>query len=280
MQRLEDFSILMSVYIKEKPEYLEECLNSLVNQTVCAKEWVIVNDGPITKELQDVIEKYKSMPNVNIKEVKLPTNVGLGLALAEGIKHCTYDTVARMDTDDIAVENRFEKQLEFFKNNELDVCGSHIKEFETDIKHIIARREVPLTHEEIANYQKNRSAFNHMTVMYKKSAVLNAGNYKDCPLMEDDMLWVEMILSGAKCGNIDDYLVYARTNTNMIARRGGFAYYKKYKEGRKKILQTKFISWFDYKKTCLIQFVVCMMPSKLRKFVFFKLLHRSNEEES
>ena len=112
----------------------------------------------------------------------------------------------------------------------MDVCGSHIKEFESDENNIIATRQVPLTHDEILKYQKKRSAFNHMTVMYKKSAVLKAGNYKHCPLMEDDMLWVDMIMSGAKCGNIDDYLVYARTNSSMIARRGGLSYYKKYKK--------------------------------------------------
>ena len=277
MQKLEDFSVLMSIYIKEKPEYLDACLDSLVKQTLCAREWVIVNDGPITNELQEVVEKYKTMPNVNIKEVKLPKNLGLGLALAEGIQHCSYEIVARMDTDDIAVSDRFEKQLNFLKSNNLDICGSHIKEFEQDPAHTIAVRKVPLTHAEILEYQKNRSAFNHMTIMYKKSSVISAGNYKDCPLMEDDMLWVEMIQSGAKCGNIDDYLVYARTNSSMIERRGGLAYYKKYKTGRKRIYKTGYISWWDYTKTCMIQFVVCMMPAKLRRFVFFKLLHKENE---
>lgn len=270
-----DFSVLMSVYIKEKPEYLEECLKSLDNQTLKANEIVIVQDGPITDELKEVLNKYKAL-GLPIKDVILAENQGLGIALSYGIKECSNEIVARMDTDDIAIPTRFEKQIKFLVDNNLDVCSSHIKEFEDNPENIIATRMVPLTHEEILKYQKKRSAFNHMAVMFKKSSVLKAGNYKNCPLMEDDMMWVDMILSGARCGNMDDYLVIARTNSSMIDRRGGYKYYKKYKSGRKMIRKTKYISWWDYEKTCIIQFIVCMMPRKLRRFVFFKLLHKKN----
>ena len=270
-----NFSVLMSVYYKEKPEYLEECLTSLENQTVKASEWVIVQDGPIGEDLRKVIQKFKEKGNP-IRDVILPENKGLGIALANGIIACSNDIIARMDTDDIARNDRFEKQISFLIDNDLDICGSHVKEFENDKNNVIATRIVPLSHTEIVSYQKKRSAFNHMTVMYKKNAVLKAGNYKHCPLMEDDMLWVDMIMSGSKCANIDDYLVFARTNSSMIARRGGLSYYVKYKNARKMIRKTKYISWWDYKKTCIIQFVVCIMPSCLRKLIFFRLLHKKN----
>ncbi len=110
--------------------------------------------------------------------------------------------------------------------------------------------------------------------MYKKCKVVEAGNYKDCPLMEDDMLWVDMILAGAKCMNIDAYLCNVRTNRDMIARRGGLKYYKKYKRARKQILDTGFITKKQYRKNNRIQFIVCIMPKWLRKFVFFKLIHK------
>ena len=267
-----DFSVLISIYFKEKPEFFDSALESLENQTVKASEWVIVQDGPIGQELIDVIDKYKKRGN-NIVDVILEKNMGLGLALANGIVHCSYDIVARMDSDDICRNDRFEKEIPFLINNELDACSSHILEFEEDPSKIISARRVPLDHDAIVKYQKKRSALNHVAVIFKKSSVLKAGNYKDCPLMEDDMLWTDMILSGAKLGNIDDYLVYVRTNSSMIARRGGLSYYKKYKKARKMIRKTKFISWWDYKKTCIIQFIVCIMPSRLRKFVFFKMLH-------
>ena len=161
---------------------------------------------------------------------------------------------------------------EFDKNPNLDICGSHIIEFEGIPDNVLSVRKVPLTHERIVRYQKTRSAFNHMTVMYKKSAVLKAGNYEHCPLMEDDMLWVRMILAGAKCKNIDDYLVYARTGLAMIGRRGGWDYLKKYKEGKGKIRETGFISSFDYWKALVAQAIISLIPARLRKLVFVNFL--------
>ncbi|WP_251615589.1 glycosyltransferase [Pumilibacter muris] len=274
-QQTPKFSVLLSVYYKEVPEFFDTCLESVYNQTVKASEWVIVKDGPITEELESVIQKYKSYDGVCIKEVPLAENQGLGIALSHGVVACSNELIARMDTDDIAVPDRFELQLkEFELNPDLDLCGGHIIEFETDPNDPVAERKVPLTQEEITEYQKKRSAFNHMTVMFKKSKVLESGNYKHAPLMEDDMLWVDMLMHGAKCKNIDSYLCIVRTNRNMIARRGGLKYFKKYKNARKLIYKTGFISRSQYSKTNFIQFFVCIMPSWLRKFVFFRLIHK------
>ena len=269
------FSVLLSVYYKEKAEFLDKSLASIYNQTVKADEWVIVKDGPVPQDLQDVIDKYKGLDGVNIKEVPLEKNMGLGIALSYGVPACSYPLIARMDTDDIAVPERFELQLaEFEKNPDLHLCGGQILEFETDENSPVAERRVPLTQEKIVEFQKKRSAFNHMTVMFKRDKVLEAGNYKNCPLMEDDMLWVDMLLAGANCMNIDKYLCRVRTNRDMIARRGGLKYYKKYKSARKMIYKTGFISRSQYFKANFVQFFVCIMPSFLRKFVFFHLIHK------
>ena len=274
------FSVLLSVYHKEKPEFFESSLESLYNQTVKADEWVIVKDGPIPDGLQAVIDKYKAMPDVNIKEVALEENRGLGVALSIGIKECSNELVARMDSDDISVPERFEWQLaEFEKNPDLDICGGQIIEFEEDPSKPIAERKVPLTHKEIVKFKKTRSAFNHVTVMYKKSKVLSAGNYRSVPLMEDYVLWVYMILNGAVCMNIDKYLCRVRTDRNMIARRGGLSYFKKYRHGRKIIYKTGFISYWQYFKTNFIQFFVCIMPGWMRKFVFFHFIHKKKSTE-
>jgi len=267
------FSVLMSLYIKEKAEYFEECMNSVIDQTVKPSEIVIVLDGPISDSVRSVLEKYISYYPELIKTVPLETNRGLGLALAEGVAACSYNIIARMDTDDIARKDRFEIQLKTFSDDsDLDICGSQIIEFEGNADNIISKRIVPLTHEKIAEYQKQRSAFNHMTVMYKKDSVLKAGNYEHCPLMEDDMMWVRMLLSGARCMNIDDFLVYVRTGYAMIERRGGWSYFKKYRDGRKMIYRTHYISAWDYYKTIAVQLVVSMIPKKLRRLIFTKLL--------
>lgn len=271
-------SVLMSVYYKEKPEYLSQCLDSLLAQTHLADEWVIVEDGKLTAELYSVLSKYENAHPGLINRVPLENNRGLGLALREGILHCSYELVARMDTDDVSRKDRFELQLrEFEKDPQLDVCGSHIEEFYTTPDEIVTVRKVPLTDADIKKYQKKRDGFNHVTVMYKKSAVLRAGNYQNALLMEDSLLWVNMIQSGAKCMNIDDSLVFVRTGMDMYERRGGLSYYRKYKAGRKKILDTGYISYLDYLETLAIQFGVAIAPAKLRKFVFTKFLRGGAE---
>lgn len=267
------FSVLMSVYYKENVGYLRESLDSVFDQTLKASQVVLVEDGPLTPELDTIITEY-SEKHKELEIIPLSENVGLGLALAEGLKHCEYELVARMDTDDIARKDRFEIQLKQFEwNPQLDICGSHVTEFEDTPDNIVTKRLVPLTDEECKKYQRRRDAFNHMTVMYKKSAVLAAGNYQHCPLMEDTLLWVNMFKNGAVAMNIDDYLVNARIGKGMYERRGGRAYYKKYKQARKRIYETGYISWWDYKYTLLVQFVVALMPNKLRGFVFKRLLH-------
>lgn len=263
----------MSIYIKEKPEYVDACFKSLLNQTVKADEWVVVEDGPLSDGMYDLLDSYQLAYPGLIKRIPLKTNQGLGLALRAGVPECRNELIARMDTDDIAREDRFELQLrEFELNPELDICGSHIIEFEGTVDNVLSKRIVPISHQEIVAYQKTRSAFNHMTVMYRKSAVLKAGNYEHCPLMEDDMLWVRMIQSGALCSNIDDFLVFARTGTAMIERRGGWAYYKKYKSGKRKIKETGFITNLEYIKALLPQFIVSLVPKKLRLWIFTNIL--------
>lgn len=271
---MRDFSVLMSVYFKEHPDYLQESLDSVFGQTIRASQVVLVEDGPLTPDLNSMITEYcAKYPELEI--VPLPENRGLGLALAEGIKHCKHELVARMDTDDIARKDRFELQLKKFENNpKLDICGSHVTEFEDDANNIVTQRRVPLTDGQCKQYQKRRDAFNHMTVMYKKSTVLAAGNYQHCPLMEDTLLWVNMFKNGAIAMNIDDYLVNARIGKGMYERRGGWTYYKKYKQARKRIYETGYISWWDYEYTLMVQLVVALMPNKLRGFVFKRLLHQ------
>lgn len=271
----EKFSVLMSLYIKEKPEYFKACMESILTQTVMPDEIVIVKDGPVTEELDAVLREYVATNPSLYTIVPLATNRGLGLALAEGILHCRNELVARMDTDDICRKDRFELQLkEFEKDSGLHICGSHILEFEEDPNNIVAQRRVPILDKDIKQYQKRRDGFNHMTVMYKKSSVLKAGNYQPCMLMEDTYLWVNMFLAGCNAINIDDYLVYARIGKDMFERRGGWGYFKKYKQGRKKVRETGYVSAFDYYYTLAVQLVVALMPNKFRGWVFKQMLHR------
>lgn len=268
------FSVLMSLYIKEKVNYFEQCMESILNQTMIPSEIVIVKDGPITIELENSLNNYVKK-NVGLyKIVTLPVNRGLGYALSKGVEACTNELIFRMDTDDIAVSNRFELQLkEFMKDSDLDICGGYITEFEDYLENVVAIRRVPISDDDIKIYQKRRDSFNHMTVAFKKTAVLKAGNYKSCLLMEDTLLWVNMIMSGAKCSNIPLSLVNVRVGKDMYKRRGGWDYFVKYKMGRDEVRKTGYISNFDYYYSLFAQIIVSLLPNKIRRLVFTKVLH-------
>lgn len=267
------FSVLMSLYIKEKAEYFDECMKSILEQTVKPDEIVIVLDGPISDSLKIVLEQYISKEPNLFHIVDNKVNKGLGLALADGVLACKNELIARMDTDDIAVSNRFEQQLKAFAlDPNLDICGSNIIEFEGNISNEVSRRIVPLDDSSIKKYQKKRDAFNHMTVMYKKSMVLKARNYQSCLLMEDTLLWVNMIKAGAKCMNIEEPLVYARVGKDMYKRRGGWGYFLKYMEGKRKVYSTGYIGIHDFVLCVGIQFIVSILPNSIRKIIFKKIL--------
>lgn len=269
------FSVLISICEKEKPQYLIQCFNSLLRQTFPADEWIVVEDGPLTEKLYKVLDQYEKRYPKLIKRVPIKTHVGLAAALAEGIRHCSYELIARMDADDVACKKRFESQIEIFmKDPELDICGTWIEEFEGNIGKIVSRRKVPVKERDIRKYQKRRDAFNHMTVMYKKQAVLAAGNYKSIPLMEDTVLWARMLQNNVHCTNIPKYLVKARVGNDYYKRRGGWEYFKLYRDGRREVLKTGYISYRDYFLTVLAQFFVALTPISLRGFVFRHFLHK------
>lgn len=269
------FSVLIPVYYKEKPEYFSEALASVIDQTLKPNEIVVVKDGPLTDGLEEVLSKYDTENPGLFKVVSLETNQGRGIAAAEGVKNCSYELIARMDSDDISRSDRFEKQIrEFQKDPSLDICGSQIAEFEDDIRNIISYRRVPLYDEEIKKYQRMRSAFNHVSIMYKRTSVLRAGNYESSSFMEDAMLYVRMFIAGAHGCNVDDTLVFVRTCPEMYLRRGGWEYYKNYKSTRKKILDTGYISSFEYYFSLVQHFILATIPNGLRGMLYRKVLHR------
>lgn len=219
------FSVLMSLYEKEKAEYLHESLRSLFEQTLSANEIIIVYDGQVTKELYKVVDLWaKKLP---IKTIQLQKNVGLGQALNEGLKHCKNKYVARMDTDDICHPKRFEEQVKFLEENpDIAILGSYIQEFDGEVGNVISYRKVPITNDEIIKYLPKKNPFNHMTVMFDKDEIIKIGSYKHHHLMEDYNLWLRLLRIGIKAANLPHYLVFVRGGKNMVNRRAGLKYVK------------------------------------------------------
>ncbi len=266
---MEKYSVLMSLYEKEKPEYLRLAIDSILNQTVAPDEITIVKDGLLTPELDAVLDEYSKNSDVfNI--VGYEKNRGLGLALNYGLEHCRNEFVARMDTDDIAKPDRCEKQLKAFEENpSLEIVGGNIAEFIDDPMNTVAYRRVPVTDSEIKEYMKVRCPFNHMTVMYKKSSVIKSGNYKNLFWNEDYYLWIRMMEHGCIMGNTGDLLVDVRTGTDMYKRRGGAAYFKSERFLQKYMLNNKIISGKVYTMNLAKRFIVQrILPNSIRGWVF------------
>ena len=269
---MKSFSVLMSVYAKEKGEFLNRALLSIYDeQIVKPNQIVLVEDGFLTDELYAVIHSWQEkLPEIFIS-VPLKENVGLGDALAVGIMHCQYDLIARMDSDDIAMPNRFQKQLEIFHQMEIDVCGSHIGEFEFDEQVVEAYRKVPEHHEEIIKFAKSRNPINHPTVMFKKRAVLKVGNYQKALWMEDYFLWVRMILDGAHFYNIPEMLLKMRAGKGQLLRRSGLKYaLNEFKAGRK-FYQIGFLDFWEFVCIAIPKFIVRILPQSMLAFIYKKM---------
>ena len=271
---MESYSVLMSVYCKEKAEYFQESVLSMLRQTAAADDFVIVCDGPLTKELDAVIEEFQNQYQNLFQVIRLKEQSGLGNALRQGICFCKNELIARMDSDDMSVPDRCRMQLKSFQEKEIDLCGGNITEFTTDISDAGAKRQVPETDEEIRRFAGRRNPFNHPTIMFRKSSVLKAGNYKDCLGFEDYYLWARMLGCGAKGYNIQETLVYMRTGEGMYKRRGGFLYAVKGIKARWKIYQTGVSKFSDFLISAGGQVVISMIPVRLRSCFYGRFLRK------
>jgi glycosyltransferase involved in cell wall biosynthesis len=267
------FSVLLSLYIKEKPEFLQQALQSVFEQTYPPTEVVLVLDGAITPELQAVVDAFKKQYPEVLKVLPLEKNVGLGPALNEGLKHCTYELVARMDTDDICKSNRFEKQIALFEQHpQIDIASAWIDEFCNTPDKVASTRKLPETHAELKVYAQKRCPFNHPAVMFKKSKVLEAGGYMLLGFLDDYVLWMKMLKNGAVFHNLQESLLYFRSNKDMFQRRGGFRYAMDEVKVQVLFYQWGVISFSRCVKNIVIRFPVRIMPTKVRAWVYQKLL--------
>lgn len=272
------YSVLMTVYKNDNPSYFEKSIMSMINQTKKADEIVIVKDGPITKELQSVIDLIdETFPNI-INQLQLEKNVGLGLALNEGLKICKNDIVARMDADDISLSTRCENQLkEFEVDSELDIIGCAVDEFIGDEKNIVCTRTVPITNEEIYKFARQRDPFNHPTVMYRKSKVLKCGGYSDLRKNQDTDLWIKMLINKCKTKNLKESLLLFRFDEGTYQRRKNWTNTKLLIKTRYNAFKIGFSSPLDFFKIAMIQIAIYIMPIKFQKYIYQKYLRKSKE---
>ncbi|PNY18950.1 glycosyltransferase [Streptococcus parauberis] len=268
-----NYSVLMSVYFKENPEYFKEAIESIFNQTHLTNDFVLVCDGPLNFGLDKVIEEYQSMYPQIFNVYRIEKNLGLGEALNFGLSHCKNELVARMDTDDISLPDRCENELLLFKENpKLALVSGPILEFLDNPKIVTGKRNVPKNLTDIIEFSKKRNPFNHPAVMFKKSIVVAVGGYdEEYHLFEDYYLWVRILKRGYNAKNLDKPLLLMRTPSDLYLRRGGWKYAKDLLRFNNWMLSINWIKTTDYLTSSLPHAIVCILPNKLRKLIYLKL---------
>lgn len=287
------YSVLMSVYKKEKPEYFRAALESMFCQTLPPAEVVLVCDGPLTEALDEVIAEYerrfpKEFSQISdslspvFRVIRLPENGGLGRALSIGLQHCQCEWIARMDTDDIAPENRCELQMKYLQNHpEIDVLSGTLAEFQGDSvdveeirRQVISFKTLPGDHGAIAVYLKSRNPINHPCVMFRKSKAVEAGEYQPCLYFEDYDLWVRIFLHQGRFANLPEVIHYMRVN-EMHRRRGGWGYVRAILRFQTRLYRYHVISLPRYIGAISVRTAVSLMPNQLRKLLYERGLRKT-----
>lgn len=268
------FSVSMCVYSKDNPEHFKQAVDSILNQTTKPDEVVLVVDGPVPQALKEIIEIYEADKRFHV--IRFAENQGHGNARRTGLQACRNELVAIMDADDLAVHNRFEKQLEVFRADETaDVVGGNITEFVGTQENIVGKRIVPVADEDIKEYMKTRCPMNLVTVMFKKASVEQAGGFVDWYCEEDYYLWLRMAQANKKFANVPEVLVNVRVGKEMYQRRGGWRYFKSEARLQKYMLEQGVIGVDTYVTNVAKRLIVqVLLPIRLRGWVFQKFARK------
>ena len=273
------FSVLMPVYHKENPIFFKQALESIMQQTLMPDEIVIVKDGALTKELDNIIENYSLNYNDLFNIITLAQNVGPGKARNAGLQACKYNYIALMDSDDIANLARFEKQIGYLeKHPEIDCLGSNVTEFEGNQENIISKKVVPITHEEIFKFGKWRSPMNNMTIIYKKDKVLEVGGYNSFNFGEDYLLFAKMLNVGMLFHNLEDCLVNARSGQRMLAKRVGWDKIKQEFLLFYEFKKMGYINSYQFVRNVSLKFLLRIIPNWLRSYIYKRFLRKKYKE--
>lgn len=269
------FAVLMSVYKSEQPQFLVESLESIQHQTIQPDQIVIVKDGPLTPELDATLNQYQQEWGDRCKLITLPQNRGLGAALNKGTKFVTSEWVARMDSDDIAVSDRFAIQLTAINANpDVVLVGGQIDEFDQQVDEVLGKREVPCSTNQIRNFMKYRSPFNHPTVMIKTAVLNEVGGYQADGKLEDYFLWARVIATGQPVLNVPETLVHMRVGAGMYGRRGDWSNLRHIFRLRRFMKKKGLISTREEMVGDLMQVGNIVVPEKVREIVYKRFLHK------
>jgi glycosyltransferase involved in cell wall biosynthesis len=264
-----NFSVLMSVYKFDDPIYVSLAIDSILNQSLMPNQVVIIVDGPISSNLSDTINTYESGHQI-ISCYYLDENRGLSYALNYGLEKCTYDYVARMDSDDISLPHRFERQICYLDNNkDIALLGSWYAQYDESMLTFQILRMVPELNADLIRYSKSRTPFNHVTAIFRKSKIIDSGGYPDIEgLFEDWWLAHNLISNGYRIHNLQEILVNVRGGKNFLNRRGGFKYLISEVSNLFNMYQAKHFTVFQLIKNLIIRIPIRLLPNKFRFYIY------------
>lgn len=259
------YSVLMAVYGKEKPEFFCQSIESMLAQTLPFSDFVLVCDGALTHELNEVISWAQEEMGEKLQIIRLKENKGLGKALRTGVPRCRCSVIARMDSDDISRPDRCERQFRIIERDGYDLVSGTLQEFVREPGDMDRLRVLPRTSEEILQYAKKRNPFNHPCVMFRKESVLRVGSYQDFPGFEDYYLWIRMLRKGCKGYNVQEVILDMRTGNGMYDRRGGRDYLYWVLRFQRYLYCKNFITKKEYIQNCLVRTTVGAIPGGARE---------------
>lgn len=260
---MQEYSVLMTMFKNDNPDHAKLAIDSMLNQSIKTDDFVLICDGPLTSDLMNMLQSYASKEDC-FHIVYLPKNIGLGAALRYGVPLCKHGLIARMDDDDVAKEDRCEKELLMFDQKEnLSIVGSYVNEFDTDPNAPMRIKVVPCKQEDIQSFIRRRNPFNHSSVMFKKDDILKVGNYSDMRTNQDIDLWMRLIGQGYYGANIDEPLVNFRFNKGTIKRRKNINNIKLMIKLWYSYYRNDYCSLIDFLFVFAVQLVILVLPTKV-----------------
>lgn len=271
-----DFTVLLAFYAGDDAALLRRALRSITGNTAQPACTVIVQDGPVSDELSEVVQDfYKCNTTLH---VRLAENQGLSHALNEGLKYIETEYVIRADADDINLPNRFETLIDHLADG-YDLVGSSILEVEPS-GNAIARRVPPLSAVEIRGRMPYRNPFNHMSVGFRTEVINAVGGYPHIILREDYALWATLVSNAARVKNLPEVLVHATTGEDMYKRRGGLRYAKGEIQLQSLLVRLELQNRYLGYLVGLARALVFLMPGVLRGLIYESLLRRRIDARS
>lgn len=276
LTELQPYSVLISVYGGENADFFAQSLESLYIQTYPADEIVLVCDGALDKALDDVIAKYSEKFGGRLTVHRLESHGGTAKCANTGLALCKNEFIMKMDSDDVCLDNRAEKQMRYLAEHpDISILGCYIQEFDSTTGEDIATRCPPTENDEIRKFARRRAPFNNQTLVYRKSLALSIGGYsEELERCEDYDFMVRMLMAGAKAANIPEALVRYRVTPGNLNRRRNLRNTKSFIAVRKKIRKMGFSSFTDFIIPCAGQIILFIIPSCITGFLYKKLLRK------